>query len=368
MTKEIRYPSGVFYPYYTTDCGRSASCNKRSMYIFSLRRQVMNRVAMAMRWSYNAIVSLWTSRTMRNSRAKHERCFDGMNGLNTGTFVTPSRGRDLHDPRSPLRLPLRLQQPVSPAVWRFPGPDEGRLWECTLSPTGDDAYDADLLRHYKSIERSPQVRPVLLTEMNRAIILGWVFNIVERSDISAFFRAASLLDRCMEVDVELEPRHWYHVAGLCAYLGTSYEDVEIDYYVVAEHARTTPSIFNEWLWKILGWLNYTVSDPTLYYFLVFAMHEYGSTKMTCETSCLVLFHATVGVFCAEFSRLKPSLQAASAVFMSLGACTLGYTEEELIPPAMLLKDFVEGDDLESSRGVRPLDRVRLFFSDSKYGV
>ncbi|KAM1748222.1 hypothetical protein ACFX12_009237 [Malus domestica] len=187
-------------------------------------------------------------------------------------------------------------------------------------------YIEDMYKFYKLVENENRPHDYMdsqpeINENMRAILVDWLVDVHTKFELSpeTFYLAINIIDRFLAV--KIVPRKELQLVGISAMLiASKYEEIwapEVNDFVCLSDRAYTHSQILIMEKKILGKLEWTLTVPTLYVFLVrfikASIPDHQMENMVYFLAELATMHYTTTMYC-------PSMIAASAVHVA--KCTL----------------------------------------------
>jgi len=231
------------------------------------------------------------------------------------------------------------------------------------------AYVQDMYEYFQDQEHRAAVDPqymICQKEINtrmRAILIDWLALVCAKSKLSpeVFYLTVNILDRYLEIK-KASKKNLQLIGTTALFIASKYEEiyhVPVDDLVyLCDKAYTSEQIFAMES-RILKALNYQISIPYSYKFLLRFLNAGHAEKKMVHMSCYILELIALDI---KFIEYLPSELAAAAVMISRRAIgrpawspTLlhytKYTEEEIIPLARAMLNAAANlpPDLKSSK-------------------
>jgi len=248
-------------------------------------------------------------------------------------------------------------------------------------------YILDIFNYFRAAERTRAPTPYMHNQLDinsrmRAILVDWLVEVHVKFNLSTstLYLCVFILDSyCSQNAVH---RSKLQLVGVTALLvACKYEEVyppEIkDCVFITDNAYTGEQVV-EMEQTLLRLLEYNISAPTAFHFLVRFLRVAGihaTSHPLCRTTCRARYYLERCLQEHSMLAFKPSLRAATAVYLALrqektspwteelARCT-EYTEAMLQPCARYMCEHLNHSPVTASR--RPLDAVRKKFSSGHY--
>lgn len=231
-------------------------------------------------------------------------------------------------------------------------------------------YVADMYEYFSEEEHRSRADPdymIVQTEISpkmRAILIDWLALVCTKSKLcpDVLYLTVNVLDRFLDKTTEnVTKKNLQLVGTACVFISSKYEDIYHipvdDLVYLCDRAYTAEQIY-EMEHKILKTLNYQISLPTTYKFLLRFLNAGSCGKQMIYMSTYILELSMLSI---KFIDYLPSELAAAAVMIArrsadrnLWSPTLlhysGYTEEEILPVAReMIKATTKYPDLTSAK-------------------
>lgn len=230
-------------------------------------------------------------------------------------------------------------------------------------------YVEDMFKYFRDEEHRATVDPAYMvfqpeiTSRMRAILIDWLALVCTKSKLSpdAFYLTVNILDRYLSLK-KATKKNLQLIGAAALFIASKYEDiyhVPVDDLVyLCDRAYSTEQIYRMEE-KVLKALNYRISIPTTYKFLLRFLNAGHADNEIVYLSCYILELTMLKI---DFVEYLPSELAAATVFIARMAVGRNgwsptllkyaeYTEEEIIPVAraIIKAKLTLSPDLNSSK-------------------